>query len=718
MGGNTPKVDYETTTVGSGTVQATVSVVGSITPQKEIQLSFQNSGKIQALKVKEGDKVSSGQVLAEINTDDMKSQITRDTAAVAVAKAQLEKTLQGIKPEDREVLQTNVSNAQKSLTQAEASLKSTQTASAVDIAAAELSLSNAKKVYDATDASNTTVNTKDIEALQASVANAVSVLSATQVANAESVKSAQAGVDSAQVALTNAKKNLETGTPVQDKNVSKAQEDSFYNAVNYLNEVDNSLRSINSIITVEDYNKDANIAYKDLLGAQKVNSYNTTQTAYYALKGLFNANKNLFVITNATLSYDEIVARLQTLKDVLDNAYTTLSVTYDMLSASLTSKDLPQSALDAFRTNILAERTAVTNAISALSNIKKNVETLELTRVSNVTGLQNAIDAAEKAYDSSKQNLENVKAQTTLSETNAKNNLKTAQDNVDKAKAGLSSKELTVLNAQNAYASAQKNLDSAKARADSQLQTARNGVISAQAQLATAQAQLIAQAAPARAADIQVAQAQVAQAEAGLAITQTKLGQTAILAPGNGTITSIPVHEGEQAGPSTVALRMISDDINLIEANVAETEVGKVAVGQPVLIDLDAFSINDKYHGKISFMDQDKTVQDGVIYYRVQILFNAKEYSGNTVRPGMTANLNIITSELAGVETISNQALKEEFKDGISSDYVEVVEMKDNKQSVLKKFIQLGVRGDSSSQVLSGLSVQDKVILFTKSANE
>ncbi|MFN7160098.1 MAG: HlyD family efflux transporter periplasmic adaptor subunit [Candidatus Gracilibacteria bacterium] len=711
-------VEYETTTIGSGSVQATVSVVGSVTPKKEIQLSFQNSGRIQTLNVKEGDRVSSGQVLAEINTDDIQSQIARDEAAVAVSRAQLEKTLQGIKLEDRQVLQTSISNAERSLAQAQSSYKSTQASSQADIAAADTALTNAKKVFDATSTSNETVNTKDIQTFQAAVANSLSVLAATQAANVETVKSSQSGVESAQVALNNTKKNLETGIPVQDKNVSKAQEDSFYNSVNYLNEVDNSLRAINNIITVEEYNKDANRAYRELLGVQKQHSYNTTVNAYYILKKEFNDNKSLFVITDRTLSYGEIVARLEKLKTLLDNAFNTLSTTYEMVSNSLTSRDLSQSTLDAFRTSILAQRTAVTNALSALSNIKKNVESLELQRTSNVTTLQNAVDTAEKSLDSAKQSLENVRAQAVLSETNAKNNLKTAQDNVEKAKAGLSSKELTVINAQNAYAAAQKNLESALARADSQLQTAQNSVVSAQSQLSTAQAQLAAQTAPARAADIQVAQAQVKQAEATLASTRTRLGQTQLIAPGQGTVTTIPVNIGEQAGPSTIAVRMISEDVNIIEANVAETEVGKVAVGQKVLIDFDAFSVNDKYQGTVAFINQDKTVQDGVIYYRIQVTFNTKEFAANNIRPGMTANLNVITSELSGIVTVSNQALKEEFKDGVSSDYVEVAEMEGSKQNVVKKFVQLGVRGDSTSEVLSGLTESDQIILFTKTANE
>lgn len=717
FGSKAPLTQYETTKIGSGTVQATVSVVGSITPQKELKLAFQNSGKIQSIKVIKGQRVSSGQVLAEINTDDIKSQITRDEAAVSVARAQLTKVQQGIKLEDKKVLETSVANAQKTLNQAKITYASTQASAAADIALSELQLNNAQKVYDATAASNTTVNTKDIAALEASIANATQVLSATERANKENVKSSQASLDGAEVTLNNAKKNLQTGTPVQDKNVSKAQEESFYSSVNYLNEVDNSLRAMNNILTVEEYNKDQNKAYKEVLGVQKMNSYNDTLSSYYSLKEQFIKNKELFVITSRTLSYAEIVARLEVLKTLLDTAYTSLTVTYDLLSNSLTSQAFSQASLDAFRTSILSQRTLTTNALSAISNTKKNVESLELQRTSNVTTFQNAIDSAQKSYDSAKQNLENVKAQSALSETNARNSLRTAQDNLEKTKAGLSGKELTVLNTQNALASAGKNLENSKAKADAQIQNAHNTLITSESQLANAQAQLTAQSSPARQTDIDVQLAQVKQAEASLAITKTKLSQTSLLSPGVGTVTKIPMNEGEQAGPSTAVITMISEDVNIIEANVSETEIGKVRVGQSVLIDFDAFSINNKYHGTLSFIDQDKTIQDGVISYRVQITFSQKEFPENLARPGMTANLNIVTSELAGVPFLSNQALKEEYKDGKSTDYVEVLEKKDNTQKIVKKYVQVGVRGDDKAEILSGLSDQDEVILFVKATN-
>ena len=198
--------EYETTTLSGGIVRSTVEVVGSVTPQQEIKLTFQNAGKIQKIYSKEGAKVSSGEVLAEINTDDIKKQVQRDEASVVVAKANLTKVMQGIKVEDKNVLETAVSNAEKNLEQVKITYDATKKSTEGDIAYAQMSLDNAKKVYDATGAANTTVNNEDIIAAESSIVNAKKALAATQVNTEQSIKVAQANILSAETALENAKK--------------------------------------------------------------------------------------------------------------------------------------------------------------------------------------------------------------------------------------------------------------------------------------------------------------------------------------------------------------------------------------------------------------------------------------------------------------------------------------------------------------------------------
>lgn len=72
-----------TATVATGTFQQTVSGSGTIQPAKEADLDFGVSGRVTRVKVKAGDTVAKGDVLATLDT------VSLD-AALASAKAQLE----------------------------------------------------------------------------------------------------------------------------------------------------------------------------------------------------------------------------------------------------------------------------------------------------------------------------------------------------------------------------------------------------------------------------------------------------------------------------------------------------------------------------------------------------------------------------------------------------------------------------------------------------
>jgi multidrug efflux pump subunit AcrA (membrane-fusion protein) len=72
-----------TSTVVTGTFQQTVTASGTIDPADEADLSFEVSGRVTKVKVKAGDKVTKGEVLARLDT------VSLD-AALATANAQLE----------------------------------------------------------------------------------------------------------------------------------------------------------------------------------------------------------------------------------------------------------------------------------------------------------------------------------------------------------------------------------------------------------------------------------------------------------------------------------------------------------------------------------------------------------------------------------------------------------------------------------------------------
>ena len=66
----------------------------------QVELAFRVSGRISAVKVQEGDKVSAGQVLAELDPVPFQTDVDSANADVAQARAQLDKTRRGFRVEE------------------------------------------------------------------------------------------------------------------------------------------------------------------------------------------------------------------------------------------------------------------------------------------------------------------------------------------------------------------------------------------------------------------------------------------------------------------------------------------------------------------------------------------------------------------------------------------------------------------------------------------
>ncbi len=77
-----PKTKYTTVAVVRGDVENTVVAAGIVQPIKYVDVGAQTSGKLKSLKVKRGDKVNKGQLLAEIDPVLAQSALTSANATL------------------------------------------------------------------------------------------------------------------------------------------------------------------------------------------------------------------------------------------------------------------------------------------------------------------------------------------------------------------------------------------------------------------------------------------------------------------------------------------------------------------------------------------------------------------------------------------------------------------------------------------------------------
>lgn len=80
---------YITETVASRSLDLTVSATGNLRPTNQVEVGSEVSGKIDRILVDVNDRVAQGQVLAIINTDTIRDQITQGQANVNAARAQV-----------------------------------------------------------------------------------------------------------------------------------------------------------------------------------------------------------------------------------------------------------------------------------------------------------------------------------------------------------------------------------------------------------------------------------------------------------------------------------------------------------------------------------------------------------------------------------------------------------------------------------------------------
>jgi multidrug efflux pump subunit AcrA (membrane-fusion protein) len=95
-----------TATVGKGVVQSTVSGNGTLEPAQKVELSFGASGEVTAIRVKAGQKVSKGEVLAEVDSSSARASLASAEAQLIEAEESVEAAEEAEEEEDEEVAYT------------------------------------------------------------------------------------------------------------------------------------------------------------------------------------------------------------------------------------------------------------------------------------------------------------------------------------------------------------------------------------------------------------------------------------------------------------------------------------------------------------------------------------------------------------------------------------------------------------------------------------
>lgn len=106
---------YNTKTVHIADFVEQVLVSGTVVANEDVDLGFNQSGRVTGVYAAVGDKVAAGTVLAEVDNGDLRAAVAQRRAALATQQAKLAALTSGTRPEQLAIDQTAVDNARTAL---------------------------------------------------------------------------------------------------------------------------------------------------------------------------------------------------------------------------------------------------------------------------------------------------------------------------------------------------------------------------------------------------------------------------------------------------------------------------------------------------------------------------------------------------------------------------------------------------------------------------
>ena len=296
------------------------------------------------------------------------------------------------------------------------------------------------------------------------------------------------------------------------------------------------------------------------------------------------------------------------------------------LSQAVTSASLSDTQTEA---QVAQAKAALDAAKAHLQMLKKGARSQELATA------ENAVASAKANFENAKINLERMRDLY-------------AQGALSKQQMDLVQMQYDVASAQYDTAKQQLSLVKAGAR-EEEIEAAQKQADQAEEALRIAKANRAQNAL--REEDIKSAKAGVAQAEAALAYARQQLANACIRTPIAGTVSKRLTEPGQMANPGVPLIEVVALDTIYFEATVSEIDIGKVKIGQPVEVTVDALP-SRKFRGSVQKILPTADPKSRHFTVRIEV-FNRT----GDLRPGMFARGGIEVARHEDTVIIPKDAL-------------------------------------------------------------
>lgn len=159
-------------------------------------------------------------------------------------------------------------------------------------------------------------------------------------------------------------------------------------------------------------------------------------------------------------------------------------------------------------------------------------------------------------------------------------------------------------------------------------------------------------------ARVQASNALISQANAQLQSDQENLRRAVVLSPIDGVVLNRKVEPGQTvvAAMQTPILFTLAENLAKMQAivSVDEADIGEVQENQKVIFSVDAYP-KKEFEGRLVQLRLNSEILNGVVTYQAVVEI---DNSALLLRPGMTANVSIITGTVENALLIPNAALR------------------------------------------------------------
>ncbi|NUN65602.1 efflux RND transporter periplasmic adaptor subunit [Pseudanabaena biceps] len=306
--------------------------------------------------------------------------------------------------------------------------------------------------------------------------------------------------------------------------------------------------------------------------------------------------------------------------------------------------------------------------------------------------------------------------------TQADGNLAAAQAGLELLKAGNRAQDIA--QAQANLVNAQATLEQSEivfrqnqqlftegAIASRDLDAARTTMEANRAKVTQAKEALSLQQAGSRPEEVFRAEAQVIAATGSLQSVQSQLEDTIIRAPFDGVVVRkyadpgafvTPTTSGSAVSSATASSILALASNNQVVANVAEADISRIAIGQTVTIQVDAYPTK-KFNGRVVSISPQAIVNQNVTSFEVKSEITSEDKQ--LLRSGMNASLEFKAGELKDVLVVPTVAIVRQ--QGGTGVYVKT----EQSETPVFTTIETGVTIGNQTEIKSGLTGEEKIFV-------